>query len=76
MFYGKNPLPEQGTDWGAVTLTKDNFGNHGSITAKYTTQDVNGEKTAVVTAVAPQITTRSVFPRIILYHRVIFRLRP
>jgi len=57
LFYGKNPVAEQNSDWGAVTLTKDNFGNHGSITAKYTTQDVNGEKTAVVTAVAPAITT-------------------
>ena len=63
LFYGKNPVAEQGNDWGAVTLTKDNFGNHGSITAKYTTQDVNGEKNAVVTAVAPDITRRSVFQR-------------
>ena len=44
-------------------MTKDNFGNHGSITAKYTTQDVNGEKNAVVTAVAPEITRRSVFSK-------------
>ena len=44
-------------------MNKDNFGNHGTITAKYTTQDVNGEKNAVVTAVAPEITMRSVFSK-------------
>ena len=60
MFYGKNPLAEQGTTWGAVSLTKDNFGNHGSITAKYTTQDTNGEKNAVVTDTAPAITLRCI----------------
>ena len=58
LFYGKTPLADQGTEWGSVTLTKDNFGNHGTISAKYTTQDVNGEKTAVATANKPAITTR------------------
>lgn len=59
LFYGKNPAADMGTDWGSVTLNKDNFGNHGSITAKYTTQDVNGEKNAVITANAPTMTLSS-----------------
>ena len=71
LFYGRNPLADQGTTWGSVTLTKDNFGNHGSISAQYTTQDTNGEKNAVVTDTAPTVTLRSVLSPLIVHSRII-----
>ena len=43
-FYGKNPLSDMGSDWVEVSLTKENFGNHGTIAAKYTNQGFVAQK--------------------------------